>query len=209
MKLLTELLTYQNSQRENYESLIAGIEPRKITCSLPAGHSWARRLKRDHHRLLQHKLKDGILVDLGCGSNDRDWEGMAGLAKYFGVKAYIGVDVFFPYETGSFTNVASPKRKAEYSPLQLVLVCEDMLRFLHQLPDQSVNIAISCIDTNIIRPVVYHQAVAKEIERVTAGIVLGRLADPIDYLSRDIFTEERSKWEKDFYERGSGVFVKK
>lgn len=204
---LRELLSYQNPKMEEYDRIIAETKCRHWTCDTPLGNKRTIRFKKDSGKLLCETLGGKILVDLGCGTNIEDWEGVAGLAKDCGVGTYLGVDKFHSTEENYFCDIALPELKAKYAPMQLTLVCGDMLRFLAMLPSGSANFTINNIDEVIIPSDKYLFTVAKELERATAeeGIIFGASAVPLSYLSMTLFSEIGSSYQSS----DSGMFVKK
>ncbi len=202
---LRELLSYQNPRIEDYDRIIAETKCRHWTCSNHLGNKIPKILKRDHSKLLCEKMNGKLLVDLGCGTDIEDWYGMAELTKDCGAGTYLGVDKFQSTEENCFQDLALPEAKAAYAPMQLTLVCGDMLRFLAMLPNESANFTINNIDEIIIPSDRYLFAVAKELERTTAkdGIVFGTCAMPLSYLSPELFRGAG------FYSTSdSGLFIK-
>jgi|GEM_PF-2052813 len=142
---------------------------------------------RETLKILIERLKGQILVDLGPA----DTGGGYLLATSLGCKGYIGVekfwhrqllenlesftqekideqldelDYFKDYEFSSKTFGASIKPEGRLIPV--ATVNDDMLLFLKRLPDNSVSILTSGIDSTIIPNESYMRELADEIQRV-------------------------------------------
>ncbi|MFA6447261.1 MAG: class I SAM-dependent methyltransferase [Patescibacteria group bacterium] len=118
-------------------------------------------------------FKGQVVVDIGCGPGCFGYY-LAALAK---AKAYVGVDKFFNKNgqiritSEQIDDFFRSKMRAWPSGFQVheipgVAASEDMLDFLRRLPDRSVSILASGIDSYLIPNKEYLQAVNQEIQRV-------------------------------------------
>lgn len=119
-----------------------------------------------HAREALDKFRGQIVVDLGAG-----WSGLGYfLAELSEARGYIGVEAFWPdrleefLREGRFT-FHRDSENAGCEKIPVAIAPEDMLTFLRRLPDHSVSVFASGIDSLII-PQKYLREVTKEIERV-------------------------------------------
>ena len=128
---------------------------------------------------LEHKLRGGILVDLGCGDGV-----MVYTAEEYGAAGYIGVDKY-QFNTRHQTRMfESNAKQIELMPREIesVKIQFDMLDFVSRLPDNSVNFTMNGIDEVIIHHgLPYQKVLAKEIARALkkGGVIFGNNWQPI------------------------------
>ncbi len=109
------------------------------------------------------KFKDQIVVDLGAGS---DGYGLR-LAERAGARAVIEIEPFFSHLL--LENIQNPKDAQPYpntTRIPIAIVPEDALKFLKRLPDNSVSILASGIESYIIENRMYRDRLGREIVRV-------------------------------------------
>lgn len=132
--------------------------------------------------ILRRRFKDQILVDLGPGTSRGGYD----VAVALGCKGYVAVERFWhqqltegsrsEYETLDRVDALYKKyhffqtRKGNIKPeIHLIpasVAAEDMLTFLRRLPDNSVSVLTSGIDTTILVNTEHRREIAKELQRV-------------------------------------------
>ncbi len=192
---LRDLLTFVNPNLEKYKEIIERESRNKVFYPQRFSERWINflyngysqdpterynpQMFRKAYEFFREKLSDDILIDLGGG----DGEIMAQLAKKFGVKTYVSVDLgdnldpysAQPLETES--DFLSDDQKGRQ--MTSLGVSADMLDFVARLPDNSANFVLNGIDWDIIRDSEYRAALMAEISRATRkeGIVFGTGTD--------------------------------
>lgn len=176
---LRHLLTYQNPKIPEYQKLIAFVMKNGAGRSLPQEFSraWGDILKHmgslgyisdseiskydppEYEKVrtyFKEKLLDQILVDVGGGGTNHI---MRNLAKKFGVRTYINVDLAHggkldPYIANckeSTTNYFSLLPQEERTkPMDEYLVTADMLDFVARLPNNSCNFTLNGIELEVL-----------------------------------------------------------
>ncbi|GEM_PF-1714280 len=112
-----------------------------------------------------------VVVDLGAGSYPIGYC----IADYCKARGYIGVEPIYTEELANRLQHAEIYAAHKLNIIPFTVIGEDMLGFLRRLPDNSVSILCSGIDTYIIERGDYRDAVAKEIIRVLDpdGVYIG------------------------------------
>lgn len=135
---------------------------------------------RERLEILTKRFRDQVIVDLGPGDYGEGYF----LAASLGAKGYVGVEKFRQNmleknlksvtkesnnryaESLHYFEAREGNIKPESDLIPASIVGEDMLSFLKRLPDNSVSILTSGIDSNIIPNEKYRREVASEIQRV-------------------------------------------
>ncbi len=188
---LRSLLTYENPNAARYAALIQKNQyPPNLSNDFAPG--WVTRetplaSKEAVKTYFASKLRGNILVDLGCGREDKSVDAMLWLARYSKAQSYIGVDA--NYGGGEiedpFTAIRRDKKRQldfwvpntkEKAIPQELTVRAHMLDFISRLPDNSANFAFNGIDPDIIPDNDYLMALMDEFVRATrvGGIVFGK-----------------------------------
>jgi len=207
---LQHLLTYQNPKIPEYQRLIDFVMKNGARRSLPQQFSraWGDILTHagsaidiqgseipkynppEYEKVRDYfkkKLFDQILVDVGGGGSNQV---MRNLAKKFGVKTYINVDIahggkLAPHiakhkepQVNDFWQLPPEERT---KPMDEYLVTADMLDFVARLPNNSCNFALNGIELEVLslgQPELgteYGKALFAEIVRATKvdGTIFG------------------------------------
>ena len=176
-------------------------------------------------QFLADKLEGEILINLGGGQEYRyrrsdeklnNRSPLENFTEKIKPKAIINVDVFAARGNVDLRRSVRSERR---NNTVIMTVAADMLDFLQHLPDESVSIQIDGINESLISKPEYHQALAKEIERVVQpnGIILavgsdsvGMIDDKVDregaaFHNRDDLLSHSRRQSKGLYllEKGS------
>lgn len=207
---LRHLLTYDNPKMSEYQELIDFVMREGAGPDLPQEYSsaWGDILTRwgsvtfvqgskipeynppEYERVrayFKEKLPGQILVDVGGGALNQI---MRSLAKKFGVKTYVNVDLTYDGRLDPYT-AKCDKSPANYfwrlppeertKPMDEYLVTADMLDFVARLPNNSCNFALNGIELDVLSPSIpsrgigYSQALFAEMVRATkiGGTIFG------------------------------------
>lgn len=123
---------------------------------------------REVATILSQKLKDEIVVDLGCGSSD--WG--AGAIEQFNPSIYVGVDKYAGENILTQTDWYTGEREMQ---MKTAFIEQDALVFVSMLPENSVNFMMNGIDDVIIPDEEYWESIEKEVQRSLkpGGIIFG------------------------------------
>ena len=144
---------------------------------------------QDDWAYMREKLKDSILVDLGCGARLASGF-MFGTMDKYSIAAYVGVDRYAWPDT-SYDPTLNQWKKNDNRKLirsgmpPIAKVHADMLDFVARLPDNSVNFVLNGIDRFVISTgSEYHRTLAKEMIRALkpGGIICGADFTAISHL---------------------------
>lgn len=191
------LLSYKNPNDEKYQKLLYTPfrdDDREHVYTTEYSQTWWNFIREEEKTILNEKLRDSILVDLGAGI-PVDNRSIAQLVAHAGVKTYIQVDRFFPrnkkYDVNKPYEIESGKgsRVARFKA--------DMLDFTSHLKSDSVNFVINGIfyggrvpdgghpslDAKVDK---YDTFLAEEMVRATkkGGIIFGNASDVLAKLSK-------------------------
>ncbi len=121
----------------------------------------------DNHKIIEEKVRDKVVIDLGAGSAYRLLEEFAKL----NVKEYIGVD---KKRSDSIISDYAKQRLGELG-VKGDYIRSDMLLFVSKLPDKSANFVINGIDDNILDNKEYWDRLIDQIYRTTydEGVIMG------------------------------------
>jgi hypothetical protein len=163
-----------------------------------AASFWSRFDKNwedDIGNILQSKLKEKNLVDLGFGKSDENIPWYIKLP----VKKYTAVDIDTPYPA-----TKDAIRDLKNQGIDASIVNSDLLLYVANLPDESSNFFLSAIDHDVILDEQYWKYLAEEIYRSTeeGGIVIeGGMVSLHEYL-------DNKRW-KTLIDDGRGEFAKR
>jgi len=169
-----------------YWNLIARQERRgKAMHSSDANYSiiWSEVINSEEENtirdFLKRHLSGQVLIDLGGGSS-----AMSNLASEFGCSTYVNVDRA-PYdekENPDPTVLAGHWRTGDTMNLH---VHADMLDFVSIVKQNSVNCIINGIDVIIVNDSKYHEALAREMIRITrkGGLIFGTTSYALDQIN--------------------------
>ncbi len=119
---------------------------------------------------LKNKLKNKIVVDLGCGSIDDSVVHVLKFLGNLGIKKYFGVDKYLYGEHGYLTPEEFLKDCLKKEDVNLSfetkLIGKDILLFLRSLPNNYCNIICWNIGKELISGNEYRKQIEKEIIRV-------------------------------------------
>lgn len=122
-------------------------------------------MEKDFKDLINLKLKDKTLIDLGVGADGSNIPSYTELP----VKKYIGVDIDEQYANSEYAI-----KKMNSKGIEAAFCKEDMLRYLSKLPDKSANFFLSAIDYDVILDKQYWEYLTQELLRTTEdnGIII-------------------------------------
>jgi hypothetical protein len=140
-----------------------------------------------------------IVIDLGAGESCY----VHNLCSVINANAYIGVEKFFADTLkNSISKSTTESIEREFSrkpdevkPIPAAIEKEDMLSFLRRLPDNSVSIFASGLDTNVIPDRDYRKQVRNELQRVLHpnGALITNEAPAMEFMWDNINLERPSE----------------
>lgn len=196
--------SYDNPNKNYYQEVIRNAEEVTRDFNTPHSDHWDRlsdrpdfseeqiEQAREAREFFRTKLKGGIVVNLG------GWKSpFVKILGKEGPKEVINVDKHMHYKWDIDGYWERREKDEPDIPIdsnrvdleenlsdgrRVKYVRADMLDFISQLPDNSVNIEIDGIDFNVIAHREYHQALAREIIRVLkkGGIVFGNVTSVLE-----------------------------
>lgn len=128
---------------------------------------------------LRRHLSGQVLIDFGGGTS-----AMSNLASEFGCSIYVNVDRA-PYGEEEKPNPLVPAYHRQVGDTMNLHVHADMLDFISRVKENSVNCIINGIDVIIVDDSKYHEALAREMIRVTkkGGLIFGTTSYALDQIN--------------------------
>lgn len=203
---IEKLLTYDNPRRAEYDELIAAARADMIGALEGGTHSfdttpnpWGNR----EQDIIKAHLMDKPLFDLGGGSFStmQYWAEICGASAYYNVEKYY-VD---PSTLSRPERIPQPPSSRKPNVIKM-----DMLDFVSRLQPNDCNFVINAIDTDLIKVLPYHLALAHELGRVVQAdnIVCGKQSAVFARLDRYGFERVQFPGQIDPH-NDTCVFVKK
>jgi len=157
---------------------------------------------------LRRHLSGQVLIDLGGGSS-----AMSNLASEFGCSTYVNVDRA-PYDEKENPNPFVPAGHWRVGDTMNLHVHADMLEFVSMVRENTVNCIINGIDTIIVDDIKYHEALAREMIRVTkkGGLIFGTTSYALDQINSWIEKQQLGLkpvrfGEKDGFQMDEDTFI--